>query len=170
MPQTQGDQGGDPGNVPPEEPTRDEHGCKIGEEKWDPELEKCVPIESQPAEKVAQEAIRENEALRVKIRELKTERDALAKQLASANDILEAQVRGKLIREIKDRSHFTDVKLDSMSLDNLQAMRDTLLHARQPKKSIRPGPMGPILDEDEGLTVGDLSVVAAERRKRMLEA
>lgn len=164
MPQQTGDQdGGEEG------PKKDEHGCIIGKERWDPELEKCVPIEK-PAEKVAQEAIRENEQLRAKIRALQTEKGELAKQLATANDILEAQVRGNLEREIKQVSHLTDVKLASMSLDDLQRTRDTLLVAKHPRKSIRPGPMGPALDEDEGLTVGDISVVTAERRKRLMEA
>ena len=163
MPQQTGDQNGG------DKPEKDEHGCIIGKERWDPELEKCVPIEK-PAEKVAEEAIRDNEQLRAKIRRVKAERDEALKQLGVANDILEAQVRGNMERDIKERSHFTDVKLAGMSLDELQAMRDTLFLAKQPRKSIRPGPMGPAIDEQEGLSVGDLSVVTAARRKRMMEA
>ena len=166
----EGDQGGGQTSpVPASEPQKDEHGCEIGKERWDTELEKCVPVEA-PAEKVAEEALRENTQLRIKIKELKAERDGLAKQLTKANDVLEAQVRAKLEKEIKERSHFTDVHLVNMSLDELQATRDTLTHAKYPKKSIRPGPMGPVGDENEGLTVGDLSIVTAERRKLMMEA
>jgi len=166
----EGDQGG--GQTSPAQASelqKDEHGCEIGKERWDTELEKCVPVEA-PAEKVAEEALRENTQLRIKIKELKAERDGLAKQLTKANDVLEAQVRAKLEKEIKERSHFTDVHLAHMSLDELQTTRDTLTHAKYPKKSIRPGPMGPVGDENEGLTVGDLSIVTAERRKLMMEA
>ena len=128
-----------------------------------------MPIEA-PAEKVAEEALRENLQLREKIRELKTERDGLAKQLTKANDVLEAQVRVKLEKEIRDRSHFTDGHLSNMSLDELQTTRDTLIHAKYPKKQIKPGPLGPVGDENEGLTVGDISIVTAQRRKLMMEA
>ena len=169
MPQTGDPSGGQASQGSASEPEKDEHGCEIGKQTWDAELEKCVPIQA-PAEKVGEEAIRENELLRVKIRELQIDKASLEKQLKVANDVLEAQVRGKLVREIKSISHFTDVALDAMSLDELQDIRDTLTHAKHPKKQIKPGPMGPVFEEDEGLTVGDISVVTAERRKRMMEA
>jgi len=166
----EGDQGGEQTSpAPAVEPQKDEHGCDIGKERWDTELEKCVPVEA-PAEKVTEEALRENTQLRAIIRELKNEREGLAKQLTKANDVLEAQVRARLEKEIRERSHFTDTHLAHMSLDELQTTRDTLTHAKYPKKSIRPGPMGPVGDENEGLTVGDLSVVTAERRKLTMEA
>ena len=143
---------------------KDEHGCIIGEETWDSELEKCVPIEK-PAQKAVDEIMAENAALRTKIRELQTTNAELTKQLGLANDVLEAQTKAALIEEIKPLSHFSVEDLHGKSLTELQNMRDILTYAKRGiRKNIRPGP-GADTEEDPRMTVGDISVVTAAKRK-----
>jgi len=156
------DQEGQGGEKP-----KDEHGCIIGEETWDSELEKCVPIEK-PAEKAVDEVMAENAALRTKIRELQVTNVELTKQLGMANDVLEAQTKASLIEEIRPLSHFSVEDLHRKTLTELQNMRDVLKYAKLEvktiRKNIRPGP-GVDIEEDPRMTVGDISVVTAAKRK-----
>jgi hypothetical protein len=108
----------------------------------------------------------ENLSLKQIVQELdKTVKD-LTSQLKAANDVLEAQARAKLIAEIKPRSRYSDEDLTKLSLDELSSIKVTLDNAKMPNyKNIHFGPLGIEEAKDEGLTVGDLSVVTEAKRK-----
>jgi hypothetical protein len=108
----------------------------------------------------------ENLSLKQIVQELdKTVKDLTA-QLKAANDMLEAQARAKLIAEIKPRSRYSDEDLTKLSLDELSSIKVTLDNAKMPNyKNIHFGPLGIAEAKDEGLTVGDLSVVTEAKRK-----
>jgi len=112
----------------------------------------------------------ENESLKQIIQEQTKTIEKLTVQLKAANDMLEAQVKAKLIAEIKPRSKYSEEDLAKFSVDELKHIKTTLDYARVATyKNIHFGPLG--LDEakDEGLTVGDLSVVTAAKRKARSE-
>jgi hypothetical protein len=91
----------------------------------------------------------------------------LTKQLKAANDVLEGQTKAKLIGEILPRSSFTIEDLSAKSVEELQHIRVTLDQAKLPTyKSVRFGSPS-VGDEqsNDGLTVGDLSIVTAKRMK-----
>jgi hypothetical protein len=108
----------------------------------------------------------ENLSLKQIVQELdKTVKD-LTSQLKAANDVLEAQARAKLIAEIKPRSRYSDEDLTKLSLDELSSIKVTLDNAKMLNyKNIHFGPLGIEEAKDEGLTVGDLSVVTEAKRK-----
>jgi predicted ribosome quality control (RQC) complex YloA/Tae2 family protein len=91
----------------------------------------------------------------------------LSSQLEEANKVLESQEKGKLIGEILPRSSFKMDELLDKSVDDLQNIRATLDLAMPPKvNSVRFGVLPTDLsDREKGLTVGDLSVVTAAKRK-----
>jgi hypothetical protein len=108
----------------------------------------------------------ENLSLKQIVQDLdKTVKD-LTSQLKAVNDVLEAQARAKLIAEIKPRSRYSDEDLTKLSLDDLTNIKVTLDNAKMPNyKNIHFGPLGIAEAKDEGLTVGDLSVVTETKRK-----
>ena len=72
-----------------------------------------------------------------------------------------------MIAEIKPRSRYSDEDLTKLSLDDLTNIKVTLDNAKMPNyKNIHFGPLGTGEAKDEGLTVGDLSVVAEAKRKQ----
>ena len=145
---------------------KDEHGCLKGKERWDDEAQKCVAVDSAPAKKSVDEVLAENVVLNQKVTALQETVDELKEQLKAANDVLEAQTKAKLISEILPRSKFTVEDLTEKSLDELQHVRATLDQARLPTyKNIHFGPVAADERKDEGLTVGDLSDVTAQKRK-----
>ncbi|MDH5482637.1 MAG: hypothetical protein OEY22_07155 [Candidatus Bathyarchaeota archaeon] len=163
-----------PDNQTGESEKKDEHGCVVGKEKWNGE--KCVPIEGDasnpnPTAKMSiDQALAENAALKTEVKDLKRTVGELAVQLKAANDVLEAQEKGKLIGEILPRSKFTIEDLAGKSLEELQRIRLTLDQAKLPTyKNIHLGshlgPVGADEGRDDGLTVGDLSVVTEQKRK-----
>ena len=91
----------------------------------------------------------------------------LTKQLSEANEVLEGQEKGRLIGEILPRSNFKVADLAGKSVDDLKNIRDTLDAAMPPRvNSVRFGVHGADLsDREKGLTVGDLSIVTAAKRK-----
>ena len=91
----------------------------------------------------------------------------LTKQLEEANKVLEGQEKGRLIGEILPRSNFKVADLAGKSVDDLKNIRGTLDAAMPPRvNSVRFGVHGADLsDREKGLTVGDLSVVTAAKRK-----
>ena len=93
----------------------------------------------------------------------------LTKQLHDANEVLEGQTRGRLIGEILPRVHnsVNAADLAGKSTEELMSMRATLDVAMPPRvNGVRFGVHGADLsDRERGLTVGDLSVVTAARRK-----
>ncbi len=90
----------------------------------------------------------------------------LTEQLNEANKVLEDQEKGRLISEILPRSTFKMEELVGKSAEELASIRTTLDQAVPPKvNSIRFGVMGADLsDRERGLTVGDLSIVTAQKR------
>jgi hypothetical protein len=109
----------------------------------------------------------ENLSLKQIVQELDKTVNDLTSQLKAANDVLEAQARAKLIAEIKPRSRYSDEDLTKLSLDDLSNIKVTLDNAKMPNyKNIHFGPLGIAEAKDEGLTVGDLSVVAEAKRKQ----
>jgi hypothetical protein len=93
----------------------------------------------------------------------------LTKQLDEANKVLDGQERGRLIGEILPRVHdsITAADLAGKSTEELKSMRATLDVAMPPKvNSVRFGVHAADLsDREKGLTVGDMSVVTAAKRK-----
>ena len=108
----------------------------------------------------------ENLSLKQIVQDLDQTVKDLTSQLKAANDMLEAQARAKLIAEIKPRSRYSDEDFAKLSLDELTSIKVTLDNAKMPNfKNIRFGPLGTEETKDEGLTVGDLSVVTESKRK-----
>ena len=91
----------------------------------------------------------------------------LTKQLEEANTVLEGQEKAKLIGDIMPKSNFKVADLAGKSVDDLKNIRATLDQAMPPRvNSVRFGVRGADLsDREKGLTVGDLSIVTAARRK-----
>jgi hypothetical protein len=91
----------------------------------------------------------------------------LTKQLDEANKVLESQEKGRLIGEILPRSSFKMDDLVGKSVEDLKNIRATLDQAMPPKvNSVRFGVQAADLsDREKGLTIGDLSVVTAQKRK-----
>jgi len=91
----------------------------------------------------------------------------LTKKLNEANEVLEGQEKGRLIGEILPRSNFKVADLAGKSVDDLKNIRGTLDAAMPPRvNSVRFGVRGADLsDREKGLTVGDLSIVTAAKRK-----
>jgi hypothetical protein len=91
----------------------------------------------------------------------------LTHQLEEANTVLEDQEKGRLISEILPRSQFKMDNLVGKSVEDLKNINLTLHQAMPPKvNSIRFGVhAGDVTDREKGLTVGDLSVVTAQKRK-----
>jgi hypothetical protein len=91
----------------------------------------------------------------------------LTKQLEEANKVLEGQEKGRLIGDIMPKSNFKVADLAGKSVDDLKNIRATLDQAMPPRvNSVRFGVRGADLsDREKGLTVGDLSIVTAARRK-----
>jgi hypothetical protein len=108
----------------------------------------------------------ENLSLKQIVQDLDQTVKDLTSQLKASNDMLEAQARAKLIAEIKPRSRYSDEDLTKLSLDDLTNIKVTLDNAKMPNyKNIHFGPLGTEEARDEGLTVGDLSVVTEAKRK-----
>jgi hypothetical protein len=91
----------------------------------------------------------------------------LTSQLKDANEYINGERRSKKISEILARSDFRLEDLVNKTDEELNSVRASLDHAVPPKiNSVRFGVMGADLsDREKGLTVGDLSVVTAEKRK-----
>lgn len=97
------------------------------------------------------------------------EKDALiadlTQQLKEANDVLEGQEKSRLIGEIMPRSRFKADELAGKTVDELKEIRATLDFAMLPKvNSVRFG-VPDLSNREKNLSVGDLSVVTAARRK-----
>jgi hypothetical protein len=162
---------------------KDEHGCLIGKETWDEEQQKCVPIPpaSPPAapqntkdiknktvKLSMDEALARIPTLEAEIEEKDNLITDLTKQLDEANKVLESQERAKLINDIIPMSSYKINDLIPKSIEELKAIRLTLSAAMPPKvNSVAFGVLGKSAAEDRsrGLTVGDLSVVTAAKRK-----
>ncbi len=105
------------------------------------------------------------------LRRTVVERDSLisdlTKQLDEANKVLESQEKGRLIGEILPKSQFKMDDLVGKSVEDLKNINTTLSHAMPPRvNSVRYGVVGAdVSDREKGLTVGDLSVVTATKRK-----
>ena len=105
------------------------------------------------------------------LRRVVGEKDALIKDLTNlldeANKVLESQERGRLIGEILPRSQFKMDDLVGKSVEDLKNIHATLSRAMPPRvNSVRFGVHGAdVSDREKGLTVGDLSVVTAAKRK-----
>ena len=107
-----------------------------------------------------EELTRANVELTNKLTAVTTERD-------EANAILEKQVKNELISQIMARSNCKSDALWPLSIPELKVKRNTLDEAMPPRvNSVRFGVHGADLsDREKGLTVGDLSIVTAARRK-----
>jgi hypothetical protein len=156
------------------ETQKDEHGCIIGKEVWNEEQQKCLPIPSSSAEiqnktvKMSMdEALARIPALEAEVKEKNKLITDLTKQLDEANKILDGQEKAKLINEILPRSSYKMDFLINKTVDELKSIKNTLANAMPPKvNSVRFGVLGTDLsDREKGLTVGDLSVVTAAKRR-----
>jgi hypothetical protein len=156
------------------ETQKDEHGCIIGKEVWNEEQQKCLPIPSPSVEiqnktvKMSMdEALARIPALEAEVKEKNKLITDLTKQLDEANKILDGQEKAKLINEILPRSSYKMDFLINKTVDELKSIKNTLANAMPPKvNSVRFGVLGTDLsDREKGLTVGDLSVVTAAKRR-----
>jgi hypothetical protein len=113
------------------------------------------------------QAYAEIEGLRRNVSERDSLISDLTKQLDEANKVLESQEKGRLIGEILPRSQFKMDDLVGKSVEDLKNINATLSHAMPPRvNSVRFGVVGAdVSDREKGLTVGDLSVVTAAKRK-----
>ncbi len=113
------------------------------------------------------QALSELEQLRKSIGEKDSLIADLTNQLKDANEYINGERRGKKISEILSRSDFKLEDLVNKTDEELDSTRASLDHAVPPKmNSVRFGVMGADLsDREKGLTVGDLSVVSAQKRK-----
>ncbi len=113
------------------------------------------------------QALAELEQLRKSIGEKDSLIADLTNQLKDANEYINDERRGKKISEILSRSDFKLDELVNKTDEELDSTRASLDHAVPPKmNSVRFGVMGADLsDREKGLTVGDLSVVSAQKRK-----
>jgi hypothetical protein len=111
----------------------------------------------------------ENVALKQQIGEKDGMIADLTGQLKEANDVLEGQEKQRLIGEILPRSSFKVDELAGKTVDELKNIRATLDVAKLPKvNSVRAGVFAAdVSDREKGLTVGDLSVVTAAKRKAL---
>ncbi len=122
--------------------------------------------ENKTVKMILDQALAENESLKIKLDAALKINDALTGQLKTANDVLEAQEKARQIREILPRSTFTHEFLSAKTPEELSEIRATLDQAKLPSyKNIHFGLIGADEKQDEGLTVGDLSVVTAAKRK-----
>jgi len=159
------------------ETEKDEHGCLIGKEVWDEDQGKCVATAGQNSKDIKNKAVKMSmdEALaripplEAKIKDNETLIADLTKQLEEANGVLEGQEKARLINEIIPVSSYKLNDLVGRSIEELKGIRVTLMNAMPPKvNSVAFGVLGKNAADDrmKGLTVGDLSVVTAAKRKR----
>lgn len=125
------------------------------------------PKENKTAQISIDQALAENETLKKSLAEKDVMIGELTNQLKAANDVLEGQTKAKLIGEILPRSSFTIEDLSAKSAEELQHIRVTLDQAKLPTyKNVRFGsPCAGDEQSNDGLTVGDLSIVTAKRKK-----
>ena len=126
------------------------------------------PVDNKVAKISIDQALAENIALKRELDGKDSTIAELTKQLKAANDVLEAQAKAKLIGEILPRSSFTIEDLTVKSVEELQHIRVTLDQAKLPTyKNVRFGTpfAGDESQREDGLTVGDLSVVTEAKRK-----
>jgi len=114
------------------------------------------------------EALAENTSLKKRISEKDEIIKDLTTQLKQANDFLESQDKARLIGDILPRSQFKIEDLAKKTPEELKNIRLTLDQAIPPKvNSVRYGiSSADVADRERGLTVGDLSVVTAAKRKQ----
>ena len=156
------------------EEEKDEQGCIIGKEVYSEEQQKCVPkpspsaeIQNKTVKMSMDEALARIPTLESEIQEKNKIISDLTKHLDEANQLLEGQEKSKIISEILPMSSYKLDDLTPKTFDELKAIRNTLANAMPPKvNSVRFGVLGTDLsDREKGLTVGDLSVVTAAKRK-----
>ena len=156
------------------EEEKDEQGCIIGKEVYSEEQQKCVPkpspsaeIQNKTVKMSMDEALARIPTLESEIKEKNKIISDLTKHLDEANQLLEGQEKSKIISEILPMSSYKLDDLVTKTFDELKAIRNTLANAMPPKvNSVRFGVLGTDLsDREKGLTVGDLSVVTAAKRK-----
>ena len=159
------------------ETEKDENGCLIGKETWNEEQQKCIStppasqntrdIKNKTVKLSMDEALARIPPLEKEILEKNNLIADLTRQLDEANKVLEAQERAKLINDIIPMSSYKINDLIPKSIEELKAIRLTLSSAMPPKvNSVAFGVLGSsCTDRERGLTVGDLSVVTATKRK-----
>lgn len=158
------------------ETQKDEHGCLIGKETWNEEQQKCVPTsgssnKADPKNPTVKMTMNEAFSKIVHLESQLAEKDdlivSLTQHLNEANDILNSQKRAEQIKRIKQVWNGPDEVLDKKSNIELDIMEETLSYGHNPRlNSVRFGALGAgETDADKGLTVGDLSVVTAAKRK-----
>ncbi len=90
----------------------------------------------------------------------------VTEQLNVVNKLIEDQEKGRMMAEILPRSTYTMEELVGLSAEKVKEIRLGLDRAILPKiNSVRFGMKGADLsDRERGLTVGDLSLVTAQKR------
>jgi len=131
----------------------------------DPKPPETKPPENPTAQISADQLAGELAAMTIERDGLLEKVSKLEKALKEANDVLEAQAKEKLIKDILPRSKFTPDDLSAKPLEELQNIRATLDQAITPTyKNIHFPPVAGDQNTDRD-TVGDLSIPTAEKRK-----
>jgi len=98
-------------------------------------LEKDVVAEAKETVKIAtDQALIELEALKVEYKALQTENDALKVELGKSNGLLDAQLRSKLVTEVKSISKLSNEQLARMTTGELQDFIETYKNTLLPHK------------------------------------
>jgi len=105
----------------------------------------------------------ENEQLKSANDVLTARITVLEKALDEANAVIESDIRAKKVNRLKAAGvKLKDADYAPMSLDQIDALEKTVDLVMPTYRSVRPGVQAK--SEEEGLTVGDLSVISARRK------
>jgi len=96
-----------------------------------------VVTDSKETVKIAtDQALIDLEAAKVEVKALKAENDALKEELAKSNGLLDAQIRSKLVTEVKSISKLSNEQLARMTTGEMQDFIETYKNILPHKKPI----------------------------------
>jgi len=108
----------------------------------------------------------EVEALRNEVKQLKTDKETITGELQKNNDIIAADLKTKKGEWLIRNSKYTVEDVARMTLDQIVEKTKTIQMATEKTfKSVKAAAMDSER-KDEGLTIGDMSIVTAEAQKR----
>ena len=108
----------------------------------------------------------ENESLKNKVKELEGRLDQLGVELKKNNDVIAAELKTKKGHWLVHNSKYTIEDVARMDLDEIVEKTKTIQMATERTfKGVKAAGMDSDR-KDEGLTIGDISIVSAEAQKR----
>jgi len=125
-----------------------------------------LAIETKAADVKVSELMLEVEALRNEVKQLKTDKETITGELQKNNDIIAADLKTKKGEWLIRNSKYTVEDVARMTLDQIVEKTKTIQMATEKTfKSVKAAAMDSER-KDEGLTIGDMSIVTAEAQKR----